>query len=61
MEDRVNFPGRWKFQFAQSTLNDGGYREGSVMVWGEFVRGEGGPKVLAFKPDLISDLIGERV
>ena len=61
MEDRVNLPGRWKFQFARSTLNDGGYCEGSVMVWGKFVRGEGGPKVLAFKPDLISNMIGDRV
>ena len=61
MEDRVDFPGRWKFQFTRSTLNDGGYLEGSVMAWGKFVRGERGPKVLAFKPDLISDLIGDRV
>jgi len=61
VEDRVNLPGRWKFQFARSTLNDGGYLEGSMMAWGKFVRGEGGPKVLAFEPNLISDKIGDGV
>ena len=57
----MNLPGRWKFQFARSTLNDGGDCEGSVTSWGKFVRGEGGAKVLAFKPDLISNVIGDRV
>ena len=61
MEDRVNLPGRRKFQFARGTLDDGGYLEGSVMLWGKFVRGEGGVKVLPFKPDLISNMIGDRV
>ena len=60
MEDRVNLPRGWKFEFAQSTLDDGGYFEGSMMSWGKFVRGEGGAKVLAFELDSISDLIGDR-
>jgi len=32
-----------------------------MALWGKFIRGEGGAKVLAFEPDLISDLIGDRV
>ena len=57
----MNAPRGWKFQFAQSTPDDGGYLEGSVTSWGKFVRREGGLKVLAFEPDLISDVIGDRV
>ena len=61
MKDKVNLPRRWKFQFAQGTLDDGGYLEGYMTLWGSFVRWEGGTKVLSFEPNLISDLIGDRV